>query len=317
MSKKKKKKYYKPKFKGIRYIAKSLNKYFKKKYPTYYAALPKANEILDKLKAEKKEVRLEYIFDYLRKKQQAPYKGKRKRQKEDIPEKPELDEDLSSPQHWFMLPDYPNWISNRSPKELFFKSNISEEGLPYLQGGTLFEEGDVYDIYFRDFVNYINSLKALTSAELKMYEEEWYIMCTDPEYSEEEKIWISTIISVDQDGDPNGYGFDPKEPSKRAGLQGEIDFTKEEEAKKPKKGEEEEKPSEKSKLKGDQEFQLRKMELEKEILFEKNKTKMLEIEEIKARDKERRNKIIEDAYKQALQGKITWERYDKIVGDLG
>ena len=50
------------KFKGTRYIAQKLTKYYKKRYPKYADALPKAREVFKNLKDNGDKVILANIF---------------------------------------------------------------------------------------------------------------------------------------------------------------------------------------------------------------------------------------------------------------
>jgi len=202
------------KFKGVRYIALKLNKYFKKKYPKYTDALPKAREIFEDFKNRGQKVTVKNIFEVTRKKQQFPFKKKPLLQ----PEAPILPEDLAEVSNFFQLADYPARIST-APNEIFFRSTVSPEGLEDIQGGTELDYSQIYEDYFRDFVTYINKLKAMTDQSLKIYEKEWFVQCTQPEYDKESGKWISLIVSSDSNGEQDetlsNYGFDPKSPTKQ------------------------------------------------------------------------------------------------------
>ena len=62
----KKKSSYKKKYKGVRYIAKSLVKYQKGKYPNYNKALPDARKFLSEIKSNKENVTLKNLWKYSR-----------------------------------------------------------------------------------------------------------------------------------------------------------------------------------------------------------------------------------------------------------
>lgn len=212
--KSKSKKAYKKKFKGVKYIAQKLNKYFKKKYPKYTDALPKAREIFEDFKTKGQKVTVKNIFDVTRKKQLRPFK------KKVVPpsEAPELPPELAEPSYYFELSDYPPKIAT-APDNLFFRSTISPSGLEDLQGGSALDYTQVYEDYFKDFVTYINKLKSMTDPALKIYEKEWFVKCLEPELDEKTGKWVSLIVSSDVNGEqddqvPN-YGFDPTDAGKQ------------------------------------------------------------------------------------------------------
>jgi hypothetical protein len=211
---KKSKKPYKKKFKGVKYIALKLNKYFKKKYPKYTDALPKAREIFEGFKSTGEKVTVKNIFAVTRKKQEKPFKKKASA----LPEAPELPPELAETSYFFLLSEYPAKIST-APNTLFFRSTISPEGKEDIQGGTEIDYSQVYEEYFRDFVAYINKLKSMTDPTLKLYEKEWFVKCTEPEFDEKTGKWVSLIISVDANGEQDdaflNYGFDPAQTDKQ------------------------------------------------------------------------------------------------------
>jgi len=212
-SKIKSKKPYKKKFKGVKYIALKLNKYFKKKCPKYTDALPKAREIFEDFKQRGEKVTVKNIFGVTRKKQLRPFS------KKVVPpsEAPELPEELSALTNFFDLGDYPPKIAT-APDNLYFRSTISPSGLEDIQGGVAIDYTQVYEDYFKDFVTYINKLKAMTDPELKIYEQEWFVRCLEPELDEKTGKWISLIVSTDakgeQDDQISNYGFDPTDPNR-------------------------------------------------------------------------------------------------------
>jgi len=214
IKRKKSKKPYKKKFKGVKYIALKLNKYFKKKYPKYTDALPKAREIFEGFKTSGQKVTVKNIFEVTRKKQLRPFSKKA------VPTTvaPELPPELAEPINFFDLNKYPARIAT-APNDLFFRSTISPTGLDDIQGGTELDYSEVYQEYFKDFVTYINKLMSMTDPALKIYEKEWFVKCTEPEFDKETCKWISLIISVDDNGDQDeklpSYGFDPTDPTKQ------------------------------------------------------------------------------------------------------
>ncbi len=182
-------------YKGKAYIAKALTKYFKGKYPNYRSALPRAGEIHAELKTKKQKVILKNIFPYERRK-----RGLRKAQIALTPE-------LANPTNYFNLANYPMWIARVSNK-IYFESTLSPAGLDLIQGGTIPD----YTTYFADYVNYINAMKGQSDPEENRYETEWMVVCTEP-IKQPNGTYLSKIISLDGDGDPFDYGFDPNNPS--------------------------------------------------------------------------------------------------------
>ena len=191
---KKKKSYYKKKYKGVRYIAQRLTKYQKGKYKNYTQALPDARKIFKTLKDDKKKVILKNIWGI-------------SRTPRDRGGVPQLPSQLSQLSFFFELIDYPVWIL-RCSKNLYFVSEVSPESVPVIQGGTVID----YDRYFSAYVNYINAMKGLTSPGDNKYETDWLVTCTEPKYNPATKRFESRIISVDSDGMPMSYGFNPDKP---------------------------------------------------------------------------------------------------------
>mgnify|MGYP000447947497 CR=1 FL=1 len=187
-------------YKGVRYIAKSLTKYFKKKYPSYALALPRAREIHKDLKEKRKKVILKNIFPYER----TPRGAKK-------PVGDLLPKSLTGASHYFNLVDYPNIIGREVPNKVWFESSLFPIGLPPIQGGTIPD----YHAYFAPFVNYINSI-AQNDDSNSVYATEWMVRCTDP-IKDSKGRYMSQIIScMGEVGDPNAtpfdYGFNPKSP---------------------------------------------------------------------------------------------------------
>ena len=184
-------------YKGVRYIAKSLTKYFKGKYPKYSDALPKAREVFQQLQNQKQTVKLDNIFAVVRKKRVVKRAGG-----------PQIEPELLTPINYFLLEDYPTWII-RCTNEVWFVSKLWSDQLPPIQGGSNPE----YSEYFAPYVNYMNSMKGLSRPEDNRYETDWMVVCTEPEFNKATKRWESKIIPVDESGDYIDYGFNPKDPT--------------------------------------------------------------------------------------------------------
>lgn len=181
--------------KGVRYITQVLRKYQSKKYPSNKEAQSEARKILAKLKSEGKSVNIKNIWGESR--------GRRKSKDKGVPF---LHPKLPVPSPYFTLTLYPNYIA-ASSNQVFFVSDIIPANLPDIQGGEIND----YYTYFAPFVNYINKIVANT--DRRRYEAEFQVYCTPPQKNPNKgNRWESTILCVDEYGDPTDYGFDPKNP---------------------------------------------------------------------------------------------------------
>ena len=177
------------KFKGTRYVAKVLKKYFKRKYPTYKAALPKAREVAQQLRDSGLKFTVKNI-EFLVRKHRPPKPTK---------EKPHLYYKLSSVSPYFELIDFPGYIKLTSD-EIHFVSDLFNEETESIQGG----EKPQYKESFSGYVSYVN--KEIEDGE---YESKYLVTCTPPQFNDETKRWESRIISVDSDGEEVDYGYEP------------------------------------------------------------------------------------------------------------
>jgi hypothetical protein len=181
------------KFKGTRYVANVLRKYFKKKYPSYSSALPKAREVYAQLKSEGKNVTVANVESLIRKKRGAKQKGKAL----------ELFYKLQQAAPYFELIKYPAYILTTT-NEITFISELFNDGVNEIQGGQKVDYRDT----FQQFVNYCNKLhsqqRISDSQEIQVY-----VVCTPPEQDKSSKKWISRIISVDDQGLEDDFGFIP------------------------------------------------------------------------------------------------------------
>ena len=205
----KKKRGYKKVFKGVRYVANVLVKYYSKKYPSYSLALPKAREVYATLQELGVKVTVSSVRSLVSVKRVPKEKGV-----------PELDSSLLSVNPYFDLIDYPTYIL-RSSNKIRFKSKLIPSGLPSIIGG---EKVD-YSKYFAPYVNYINKMASKLKPEENRYETDWLVTCTAPSYDVATKEWVSEIISLDNMGDEIDYGFNPNTPSvspEKVILKGEL-----------------------------------------------------------------------------------------------
>ena len=181
-------------FKGVRYIANTLKKYFKGKYGSYAEALPRAREIHADLMKRGEKVGVKSIF---------PMERKTRKPKEQ-PGEVVFPPELLVPTNFFNLGDYPSLIAFTS-NNVFFESKLYSQSLPEIQGGDVVE----YQEYFAPFVSFINSMMALEGEKSTTYETDWWVRCTPP-IKVGPNRYVSKIISCDGSGDHFDYGFDPE-----------------------------------------------------------------------------------------------------------
>lgn len=228
----------KKKFKGTRYVANVLKKYFKKKYPTYQSALPKAREVVEKLKESGQNFTVKNVEGVVRK-----HRIKKGPIEEIFERKaPLLFYKLRTPLPYFDLQDYPTYI-NDTTSEVFFISEIYNKGVEDIQGG----KRPKYDKTFQEFVNFVNKQ---ISSESDEYTEEYLILTTTPEWSKENNRWESRIITVNSNGDETDYGYEPSAPSTIEEIDGKLPS---ERSKKEKPG----KPTAKSEIIQEKELELK------------------------------------------------------------
>lgn len=183
------------KFKGTRYVANVLRKYFKKKYPTYSSALPKAREVYAQLKSEGKKVTVANVESLVRTKR-VP-----KQQKPPV----ELFYKLKLASPYFELIQYPAYILTTT-NQITFTSNLFNDGVTEVQGGQVVD----YRETFSEFVNFCNRMHSQEnisdSDEIKIF-----VMCTEPEKGTggDKNQWYSRIISVNDTGLEEDFGFTP------------------------------------------------------------------------------------------------------------
>ena len=178
--------------KGIRYIAQKLQKYYPKRFPKYSDALVKARIIFDKIKSDGNNVTVRNIFGVERK-HRVPKQNK-----------PELPEEITEPRPFYDLGSVASEIEDYLPVNIFIESKISPANLPQLHGGVDNSDLlklDIYDNYFRSFVNYGNSLGITSSDDITVY-----FKFTEPVFRGGK--WISEIISTTPDGVQCDFGFD-------------------------------------------------------------------------------------------------------------
>ena len=189
----------KKKVKGTRYVANVLKKYFKKRYPTYNSALPKAREIVAQLKLQGLKVNTRNVrglgVQYKRlpkaKTKQAPYLFYR----------------LLQPMPYFNLQDYPVYIKNTT-NEIFFVSPLFNQEVEEIQGGTK----PKYSKTFSGYVDFVNKEIADQGGRENQYETDYRVVCLPPEYNKVTKRWESQIVSINAKDEPQDYGYIPSQP---------------------------------------------------------------------------------------------------------
>jgi len=187
----------KKKFKGTRYVAKVLSKYFKKKYPNYTSALPKARELTEQFKSSGQRFtvkNVEYAVRTHRVKPTAPTP-------EPAPsvKAPYLFYSLQKSHYFFELPNFPTYI-NDTTKDVTFVSNLFNEGITEIQGG----QRPSYSKVFSAFVNFIN--KKITDRKQGY---QFRVITLPPEFNKETNRWESRIISVDGNDQEDDFGYEP------------------------------------------------------------------------------------------------------------
>jgi hypothetical protein len=178
----------KKKFKGTRYVANVLKRYFKKKYPTYQSALPKAREVAQQLRDSGLRFTVKNV-ELLVRKHRPPKPPK---------QKPHLYYKLAGLSPYFELIDYAGYIK-LTTDEIFFISDLFNVGVDEIQGG----EKPSYKESFSGYVQFVN--KEVEDGE---YESKYLVTCTPPEFNNENQRWESKIISTDSDGEEVDYGYE-------------------------------------------------------------------------------------------------------------
>lgn len=195
----------KKKYKGVRYVAKVLKKYYPKRYKTQREALGQAREVFQKLQSQGRKTRVVDILDLTRK-----HRVKVEIKKPEALDKaPLLYYQFYIQKPFYNLQDYPADIK-KTTKEITFVSNLFNEGVTEIKGGTM----PKYHETFSSFVNWCNNnTENGTSSE----EIDFFIKATAPEWNKENQRWESRIISTDLTGEETDFGYTPtptKAPTK-------------------------------------------------------------------------------------------------------
>lgn len=190
---KRKKKYYKKKFKGVRYVTKALGKYFTKRYPTFKKRSARAKVILAEIKANGEKVILANIFSKERHRHGVKISSLF------------FPNDLLDTTIFFSLEDYVQLIG-QSDSRITFESTIFKENLPKVMGGT----PPSYQKCFSSFVSYCNKLLSESSSgEASSDDIQWYVRTLPPKKVGKE--YVMEIVACNGEGeiDEENFGFDP------------------------------------------------------------------------------------------------------------
>jgi hypothetical protein len=189
-------------------------------------------------------------------------------------------------------------IQNATLKEdnLFFNSEIAGQEELLIQGGVKFEPTpeEFYKQNFKNFVNFLDLQRKADKIDLGSGSE-LRIIATQP--VKDKDRWISTIKIVNQDGNED----------LSADLTNVLDeYIPEQSYEGSTKAKQQKQPS--IKLSASEKLELEKIQAQERVAME----------QIKSNEKVRLERVakMDKYYQDALAGKITWERYDKLVDDL-
>lgn len=222
-------------------------------------------------------------------------------QKEEKP--PTFPSELSDPdeRYYWGLFDLLLLIQNATLQEdnLFFNSAISGQEDLLIQGGVKLEPSpeEFYKQNFKNFVNFLDKQRKAEKVDLGSGSE-LRIIATQPVKNKNQ--WISTITIVNQDGnkeisDDLKSILEEYNPAEKYEGSAKV---------KPSK----EKQLTPVKLTASEQLELEKIRANERFAIEKIKSEeRIKLERISKMDK---------YYQDAIAGKITWERYDKLVEDL-
>ncbi len=176
--------------KGVRFIARRLQKAYKSRYKNYSSALPDARLILAQIRDAGEKVNVKNILD----------KTRVQKTKQQIV--PQLPPEMLQEIDYFNLEDYIKYIAD-TPKQIFFTSKIFPSSTKQpIQGGKNYSYNDL----FSDFVAYMNEIQSNSqSAAGDRYVPDLYLatITTNPPVLVGDK-WVAEIIYQSQ----IDYGWD-------------------------------------------------------------------------------------------------------------
>ena len=223
--------------------------------------------------------------------------------------KPTFPSELSDPseRYYWGLFDLILLIQNATLKEdnLFFESEIAGQEDLSIQGGVPIEPNpeEFYRKYFKNFVNFLDikrkegeidlgsgSALRIVATEPKKFKDKWVslIQVTDADGNSDLPDEVEAVLLQYNPSEIYQGGSAPKEGKKSQTSQ-KMSASEQIEI---------------EKIKAQERYAIEKLKSEERIATETEKTK---------RD---RNAKIEKLYEKALNGEISWDRYDKLVDDL-
>lgn len=216
---------------------------------------------------------------------------------------PTFPSELSDPdeRYYWGLFDMLSLIQNATLKEdnLFFQSEISGQEDMLIQGGVKLEPNpeEFYKQNFKNFVNFLDKQRKEDKIDLGSGSE-LRIIATKPVKVKDQ--WISTIKIVNSEGNSDITDelkdiLDEYQPAQKYEGSARVKQAKIKE------------PSP-VKLSASEQIEMEKIKATERVALEKIKSdEKVRLERVAKMDK---------YYQDALAGKITWERYDKLVDDL-
>lgn len=300
-----------------------------KKNSRRYQGIKKYNRIVSYLVKDRKKKKQEYTLSEIRKLASSIYPNFKQTQYSKIGKKavvsaepftksiilkptetlPTFPSELSDPdeRYYWGIVDMLTQIQNSILKDdnVFFNSDLAGQENLYIQGGVKIEPdiNAFYGTNFKNFVNFLDKQRKEDKIDLGSGSE-LRVLCLKP--IKDNGKWISTIVLTDSEGNPELSEevkevlseYDPNEK-----YQGTT---------KPK-----ETPQQKAttKLSASDQIELEKIRANENFNIERIKSE----ERVKIAQTEVelfRLKKIDEYYKDAISGKITWERYDKLVETL-
>ena len=288
-----------------------------------YQGLRKYNRIVSYLVKDRKKRKIPYEISEIRQLASSIYPNFRETQfskiskravvtgkpltKRILPKKedklPTFPSELSEPdeRYYWGLFDMLTIIQNETLKDdnLFFKSELSGQEDLLIQGGVKIEPTleEFYQKNFKNFVNFLDQQRKTDKIDLGSGSE-LRIIATQP--VKDKDRWVSTIKIVNTEGNTD--------------ISDELRDALEEYS-----PEQKYEGSAKPKLTKVKEPSPLKLSASEQIEMEKiNATERVAIEKIKSEERVRLERVakMDKYYQDALAGKITWERYDKLVDDL-
>ncbi len=190
------------KTKGVKVIAQRLTKYFPNKFANYTSALPEARRVFAQIQDEGEKVNNKNIFSKIR--------SPRISKAEQLNKMVGLEnmKKMIDPIEYYNIneADYPTSMK-KLPKNLLFISDLFPDTVKQpLPGGADYSYKDL----FAPYVAFCDKQRADTEDKSR-YEIDWFVTWTVPIPNKKKSgEFISEFISIDANGNPVDYGFNPK-----------------------------------------------------------------------------------------------------------